>query len=225
MADVVSTIGRTRVNLGRAMLLILLVALVVVVMVRWVPPRVDLSDITLPDGFVIEMYSNDVPNARSLALGDEGTVFVGTRRRGHVYALVDTDGDQKADKVYTIARGLTMPNGVAFRDGDLYVAEVNRILRYDDIEGRLRNPPEPVVVNETLPAEQHHGWRFIRFGPDGLLYVPIGAPCNVCMESDERFATIARMRPDAAVSRSMRAACATRSGSTAPRNKGTVVHR
>jgi len=131
-----------------------------------------------------------------MAFGAKGTLFVGTRGEGKVYALVDRNGDQRADEVITIARGLNMPNGVAFRDGALFVAEVSRVLRFDNIEERLKNPPRPVVVNESLPTKSHHGWKFIRFGPDGRLYVPVGAPCNVCEEKDPRFATIMRMDRD-----------------------------
>ncbi|MDX1665639.1 MAG: PQQ-dependent sugar dehydrogenase, partial [Saprospiraceae bacterium] len=133
---------------------------------------------------------------RSLELTPGGTLFVGTRNKGDVYALKDEDGDYKADKMYTIATGLKLPNGVAFRDGDLYVAEVSRILRYRDIEERLDNPPEPEVVFDDYPTETHHGWKFIDFGPDGKLYVPVGAPCNICESEDEVFATITRMDPD-----------------------------
>ena len=102
-----------------------------------------------------------------------------------------------------------MPEWVAFRDGALYVAEVSRILRYDDIENRLENPPEPVVVNRDLPSDRHHGWKFIRFGPDGKLYVPVGAPCNVCERDDPRYATIMRMNPDGTDLEVYVAACAT----------------
>jgi glucose/arabinose dehydrogenase len=152
--------------------------------------------ISLPPGFTIRVYAAEVPHARSMALSPKGTLFVGTRRVGKVYAVVDRDGDQRADAVYTLAEGLYMPNGVAFRDGSLYVAEVNRVLRFDDIEARLQDPPPPMVVNDTLPRDQHHGWKFIRFGPDGRLYVPVGAPCNVCKRDDERYASILRMQPD-----------------------------
>jgi glucose/arabinose dehydrogenase len=155
-----------------------------------------LAEITLPPGFSIDLYAANVPGARSMAIGARGTLFVGTRREGKVYALVDRNGDQRADEVITIARGLNMPNGVAFRDGALFVAEVSRVLRFDNIEERLKNPPRPVVVNESFPAKSHHGWKFIRFGPDGRLYVPVGAPCNVCEEKDPRFATIMRMDRD-----------------------------
>lgn len=155
-----------------------------------------LSTITLPPGFSIDLYAENVPGARSMTLGAKGTLFVGTRSEGKVYAVVDRNNDQRGDEVITIARGLKMPNGVAFRNGSLYVAEVNRVIRYDAIEDRLRNPPRPVVVNASFPKETHHGWKFIRFGPDGRLYVPVGAPCNVCDEKDPRFASIMRMEQD-----------------------------
>lgn len=154
-----------------------------------------LNKIRLPDGFKISIYASDVPGARSMALGPNGTLFVGTRV-GKVYAIVDRNRNNRADEVITVARGLRMPNGVAFRGGALYVGEVSRVLRYDNIEARLSNPPTPVVVNDTFPGDRHHGWKFIRFGPDGQLYVPVGAPCNVCERSDGRYALIMRMNPD-----------------------------
>lgn len=153
-----------------------------------------LHKIRLPPGFRIELYARNIPGARSLALGAKGTVFIGSRREGTVYALTAEGG--KPAKVIAIARDLNMPNGVAFRQGALYVAEVNRVIRFDDIENRLAHPPQPVVVNDTFPHETHHGWKFVRFGPDGKLYVPVGAPCNVCESKDPRFATIMRMSPD-----------------------------
>ncbi len=153
-----------------------------------------LDKIKLPKGFHIDYFAKDLPGARSLARGKNGTLFVGTRAKGKVYAVVDSNQDQRADKVYTIARGLNLPNGVALRAGALYVAEVNRILRYDNIEQRLANPPKPKVVLDSLPKKAHHGWKFIAFGPDGLLYVPVGAPCNVCERKDKRFASILRMQ-------------------------------
>lgn len=156
-----------------------------------------LARLSLPAGFHAEVYAADVPNARQMALAPGGTVFVGTREDGRVFAVVDRNHDQKADEVITIAKGLTMPSGVAFKDGALYVAEVSRITRYDGIEGRLATPPSPVVVNDSYPTDRHHGWKFIAFGPDGWLYVPVGAPCNVCERSDNpRFASITRMKPD-----------------------------
>jgi glucose/arabinose dehydrogenase len=155
-----------------------------------------LNQITLPPGFSISLYADRVPNARSLALGPQGTLFVSTRTAGSVYALRDTDGDQRADQAFTIATGLNMPNGVAVRDGALYVAEVSKVWRYDNIEASLAKPPAPVLLNDTFPTDTHHGWKFIAFGPDGLLYVPVGAPCNVCERGDPRYSSIMRMKPD-----------------------------
>lgn len=155
-----------------------------------------LDRIALPPGFEITLYADGVPDARSLALGANGTVFVGSRRAGTVYAVVDRDRDRTADAVHTIAAGLFMPNGVAFRDGALYVAEVNRILRFDDVEARLGDPPAPVVVHDGLPDDTWHGWKYLRFGPDDRLYVPVGAPCNVCTRRADRYATILRMQPN-----------------------------
>jgi glucose/arabinose dehydrogenase len=157
--------------------------------------RLPFRSIKLPPGFEIGLYA-DVPSARSMTLSPKGTLFVGTREAGKVYAVLDHDKNQKADEVVTIAQRLNMPNGVAFRDGALYVAEVNRMLRYDGIESHLKNPPQPIVVTDRFPKDPHHGWKFIRFGPDGMLYVPVGAPCNICERDDPRYASIMRMRPD-----------------------------
>lgn len=186
-----------KVRLG--VLAILLVLVAGALWLRGCPAEgVRLGDLHLPAGFAIALYADSVPNARSLARGERGTVFVGTREAGSVYALVDRDrgGDGRADTLYTVARDLNSPNGVAFRDGALYVAEIHRVLRFDRIEERLDRPPAPVVINDRLPRAGHHGWRYIGFGPDGWLYVGSGAPCNICDNPDPRFATILRMRPD-----------------------------
>ncbi|MBD3298668.1 MAG: sorbosone dehydrogenase family protein [candidate division Zixibacteria bacterium] len=156
----------------------------------------ELDFIDLPPGFRIDYYAADVPNARSLVRADGGTIFVGNRSGGRVYALRDIDGDQSADSIYTIASGLRMPNGVAIHDGALFVAEVSRVWRYDSIEARLANPPEPVLVSADFPGDEHHGWKFIAFGPDEKLYVPVGAPCNICESDDSIYASITRMNPD-----------------------------
>ncbi|MGD8719102.1 MAG: sorbosone dehydrogenase family protein [Candidatus Zixiibacteriota bacterium] len=168
-----------------------------------VPPPPDdlghglpLEKIKLPPGFQIDVYAFGLRGARSLALGDDGTLFVGTRVAGRVYAVRNVDGDNRGDDIYTIASGLNNPNGVAFRDGALYVAETSRVLRYDDIENRLADPPTPAVVTAAFPQDKHHGWKFIAFGPDGKLYVPVGAPCNVCEPDDPIYATITRMNAD-----------------------------
>lgn len=113
-----------------------------------------------------------MPNARSLSLSPKGTLFVGSREAGKVYALRDENEDYRADRVYTIAKGLSMPNGVAFRNGSLFVAEVSRLLRFDDIENRLANPPASATLSVRFPANRAHGWKFIRLGPDGMLYFP-----------------------------------------------------
>jgi glucose/arabinose dehydrogenase len=155
-----------------------------------------LTAVQLPPGFKISIYADNVPGARSMALGRSGVLFVGTRQLGRVYAVVDRDSDMRADEVITIADGLDLPNGVALLNGDLYVAEVHRILRYPKIETRLKTPPGPEIVYESFPRDRHHGWKFIRFGPDGRLYVPVGAPCNVCRKEEPIYAAITRMYPD-----------------------------
>ncbi len=155
-----------------------------------------IHQIKLPPGFKLSLFASNVPNARSMTLSPNGTLFVGTREAGRVYALLDHNDDNQADELITIARDLNMPNGVAFRNGSLFVAEVSRVLRFDKIETRLHDPPEPVVVFDGLPRDKHHGWKFIRFGPDGMLYIPVGAPCNVCEKDDERYATITRIKSD-----------------------------
>lgn len=157
-----------------------------------------LSSIKLPEGFSIDIFA-EVENARSLALGDKGTVFVGNREKNNVYALVDADKDGKAEKKYIIAKNMKTPNGVAFRNGTLFIAEVDKIWKIDNIEENLENPSKPVLVYDKLPSDQHHGWKYIAFGPDGKLYIPVGAPCNICDESgrDKRYAAISRMNADA----------------------------
>jgi len=152
--------------------------------------------LVLPNGFHISVYAENVENAREMALGARGTVFVGSRTAGKVYALTDTNGDHKADAVKILASGLNQPNGVAFRDGALYVATSDRIVRYDDIENKLDASPSSVLVKGDLPTPSgNHSWKFIAFGPDGLLYVPTGAPCNIC-EPPPMAASILRMKPD-----------------------------
>ena len=158
--------------------------------------RLAVDAVHLPPGFHIGVYAGDLPGARSMTLSPGGTLFVGTRDEGVVYAIPNAARGAHAGRPRVIARRLASPNGVAFRDGSLYVAEINRILRYDDVEARLDRPPQPVVVTDRFPRDRHHGWKFIAFGPDGLLYVPVGAPCNVCEPPGSLHETITRMRPD-----------------------------
>jgi glucose/arabinose dehydrogenase len=153
---------------------------------------VQLDKLKLPEGFTIDVWAAEVPNARSMAVSESGIVFVGNRQEKNVYALVDENGDGKADSKYVLANDLRMPNGVAIKDGDLYVAEVSRILRFKNIENNLTKPTYEVVY-DGYPDEAHHGWKFIAFGPDGMLYVPVGAPCNICLSEDPIFASITRL--------------------------------
>jgi len=155
-----------------------------------------LEGVKLPPGFQIEVFTDQVPLAREMAFGPKGTLFVGTMKFGpgadKVYAVRTVNGKPVVKALLT---GLNTPNGVAVRNGALYVAEINRIVRYDNIEANLNTPPKPVVITR-LPTEQHHGWRYIAFGPDDKLYVAIGAPCNVCDKGDVGYAQILRMNPD-----------------------------
>lgn len=160
------------------------------------PDDPKLAQIKLPDGFQIRMYAADVPGARSMQMTPDGTLFVGSRGAGKVYAVVDSDNNRQADKIVVIADGLNSPNGVAFKDGDLYVAEIDKVWRYPDIEAHLDNPPEPELISDAFSDEEHHGWKFIKFGPDGKLYIPVGAPCNICEPDSAKFANIQRMNPD-----------------------------
>lgn len=158
-----------------------------------------LQAIKLPKGFKIEVFAEGLANARSMTVSPAGNVFVGTRTDGRVYALkvnYDDENQPKVEKVYTLASGLFSPNGVAFKDGSLYVAEINKVWRFDDIENHLEKPLKPVLISKDFPSDTWHGWKFIRFGPDGKLYIPVGAPCNVCEQPDLRYASIMRMDPN-----------------------------
>ncbi len=154
-----------------------------------------LNSIKLPKGFSISVYA-EVENARSMAISPNGTVFVGNRNEDKVYAIKDINGDFKADKKWVIASGLNMPNGVAFKDGNLYVAEVSRIHKFTYIEAKLDAPGKSEIIYDKFPKETHHGWKYIAFGPDGKLYVPVGAPCNICESKDLVYAAIHRMNAD-----------------------------
>jgi glucose/arabinose dehydrogenase len=150
----------------------------------------------VPAGFKFEVFAENVANARMMALGPQGTVFVGSQYAGNVYAVVDRDGDHKAERVVTIATGLRQPNGVAMRNGALYVATTSQILRFDDIEKHLDAPPKPITVYDNLPnPNQGHTWKFIAFGPDDMLYTSIGSTCNICAPA-AMTAAILRMKPD-----------------------------
>lgn len=153
-----------------------------------------LDKLILPAGFKIDVYAR-VKSARSMALGSDGTLFIGTRGHDKVYAVRDKDGDFKADELFVIAENLKNPNGVAFKDGALYVAEISKLWKYDNIESTLNNPFGKLIYDD-YPTDGHHGWKYIAFGPDGKLYIPVGAPCNLCESKNEIYASITRMNAD-----------------------------
>jgi glucose/arabinose dehydrogenase len=154
--------------------------------------EIPVDKIKVPRGFKVSLWASGINNARAMVWGDNGTLFVSSRVAGNVYAVVDRGGRRE---VKVIAKGLNLPNGVAFKDGTLYVAEVSRITRMPGIEAKLDNPPAPEVVYDILPRDLPHGWKYLAFGPDGKLYFNIGAPCNVCVPPDTH-ANISRVNPD-----------------------------
>lgn len=157
----------------------------------------DTERLQLPAGFSIEIYAEGVVNARQMALAGDGTLFVGTRRDGRVWMVRDEDADGRADSVRAIASDLRLPSGVALADGDLYVAALDTIYRYPDVLDQIdagAEMPEAQIVTDALPDDTHHGWKHIEFGPDGDLWVPVGAPCNICDPGDP-YASILKMDP------------------------------
>ncbi|WP_192898648.1 PQQ-dependent sugar dehydrogenase [Crenalkalicoccus roseus] len=157
------------------------------------PEQVPTAALRVPEGFQVELWAHGMPGARMMALGDDGTVFVGTRVIGRVYAVKD-EGGQRTHRI--VAQGLRQPNGLAFRDGSLYVLAINEVYRYDGIE---RNPEvQPVNLTEAfnLPRDEHHGWKFAAFGPDGRLYTNVGVPCNICEFDRDAYALIVSFNPD-----------------------------
>ena len=155
--------------------------------------KLPVAKLKLPPGFKAEVWASNILDARGMRQGDQGTVFVSSLFvAGKVYAVVDKGGKRE---VKTIAEKLFLPNGIEFNKGSLYVATPKDITRYDNIEASLDNPPKPVMVYDKLPGEVPHGWKFIKIGPDNKLYVPTGAPCNIC-DIKEGYAQIARMNLD-----------------------------
>ena len=151
--------------------------------------------LTAPPGFHVELFATNVPNVRQLAVSSDGLVFAGSSEAGKVYAIIDRDHDFVADEVVTIADDLHLPSGIALHRGALYVGAVEKILRYDDIAAHYRERPQAAVLPVQLPRDEAHGWKYLGFGPDGLLYVPVGAPCNICLPRPP-YASILRMQPD-----------------------------
>ena len=157
-------------------------------------PEAQLPKLKAPPGFKVEVYQSGILDARGLRRGDKGTIFVSSLFvAGKIYAITGEAGKRQ---VKTILSGLELPSGIEFRGGSLYVATPKQITRYDKIEDNLDKPPAPVVVYDKLPGDMPHGWKFLRFGPDGKLYVPIGANCNICEPDPVKYAQIFRINAD-----------------------------
>jgi glucose/arabinose dehydrogenase len=154
--------------------------------------KLPVNQLKLPKGFKIEVFASGIPDARSLRLGDKGTVFVGNRLQDKVWAIYDKDGKRTQKAIVT---GMYRPNGLAFHDGTLYISELSKVSKIDKIEDNLDNPPKPVLVYDDLPKDEAHGWKFISIGPDNKLYVPVGQPCNNCIP-DDKHGQIRRMNLD-----------------------------
>jgi glucose/arabinose dehydrogenase len=142
--------------------------------------KLPVAKLKAPKNFNIEIYASGMANARSLRISDKGTVFVSTRLLDKIYAVVDKDGKRE---VKTLLTGLYRPNGIALHNGSLYIAELNKISKIDNVEAQLDNPPKPTLIYDDLPSDEPHGWKFLTVGPDNKLYFNVGAPCNICMPS------------------------------------------
>lgn len=151
-----------------------------------------LEQLKLAEGYQISVAAK-AKNARQMALGDAGTLFVGSRREGKVYRLRDTDGDGIYEQRETLLSQLKMPSGIAYRNGTLYIAAVNRILRVTDAATIKSLPASAELITDNLPDISHHGWKYLKFGPDGDLYFNLGAPCNICLSKNPRFASILKL--------------------------------
>jgi len=164
------------------------------------PGDLPLEVIKLPEGFKIEVYAAGMPNARSMTRSDSGIIYVGTRgdKDGRVYAVVDEDKDNKADKIYQVAAGLNTPNGVTWHKGALYIAERSRISKIENVDQHLETPAATVTVLDNIPTDGGHDWKYLNIGPDEMLYFAMGAPCNICNREDDepRYSTIQRMNLD-----------------------------
>ena len=172
----------------------LALAIIVVFASGCIAQEVDLDSLVLADGFSIAVYAEALEGPRQMALGADGVVYVGSQR-GRVVAVIDQDHDGVAERVVTVAEGLNRPNGVAYDDGDLYIGEIHRISKISGIDSRLSAVSPTETVNDSLPEDRHHGMKFLQIGPDGKLYLPVGAPCNVC-EVAEQYAAIYSMNLD-----------------------------
>ena len=154
--------------------------------------KIPVDQLRVPPGFKLELYASGMTNARSLARGDKGTIFVSTRLLDHIYAITEKDGKREVKPLFSGT--LFRPNGLAFKDGTLYIAELNKISKVEHIEDNLDNPPKPVVIYSDLPSDEPHGWKYLTIGPDNKLYFQVGAPCNICMPPPTH-AQIRRIQP------------------------------
>jgi glucose/arabinose dehydrogenase len=157
--------------------------------------KIPVDKIKLPPGFKAEVWSHGHPGGRAMAEGPKGTIFMGTRQIGRVYAITNKDGKRE---VKTLLQGLTQPAGLAVKDGALYVFAINKVWRYDNIEDKLDNPGQGVELTEAynLPPDAHHNWKYVAFGPDNKIYVPIGAHCNICELNPGLYGQIRRYNAD-----------------------------
>ncbi len=157
--------------------------------------KLPIDKLKLPAGFRAEVYTSGHPGGRTMVMGPKGTIFMGTRLLGRVYAITEKDGKRE---VRTLLQGLTQPSGLAIKDGALYVLAINKVLRFDDIENNLDNPGAGVDLTDkfNLPPEIHHNWKYAAFGPDGKLYIQVGANCNICEINPGVHGQIRRYNPD-----------------------------
>jgi len=156
-----------------------------------------LDKINLPKGFSISLFAKNVENIRAITKSADANIYyAGSRGAGNVYALIDHNNDYVIDTSFTIISNLSLPTGITWHKGDLYFSEISRILKISNIDEVYDKNPSFEVVKDDLPDKEHHGWKYLKFGPDGKLYVPVGAPCNICKKEDERFASITRMNAD-----------------------------
>ncbi|MCB1644015.1 MAG: PQQ-dependent sugar dehydrogenase [Pseudomonadales bacterium] len=150
-----------------------------------------LDTLNLPEGFTVSIFA-EVENPRQMTRSDTGIIYVGSRSANKVHAVIDRDGDFTADEVVLVDKGMEWPTGVTWHQGTLYVGSIGTLLAYPDIDRQFRSSPEPQVISEAYPDKKHHGWKYLKAGPDGYLYVPVGAPCNICLSEEPVFASITR---------------------------------
>jgi glucose/arabinose dehydrogenase len=156
-----------------------------------------LDDLKIDSKYKIEVYASNLDSPRQLAESDDGWIFLGSRSGGNIFAIRDTDGNGESDEKLLVAEGLTMPTGVSIFNGDLFFSEINKIWRIENIDQFLQNNaaelPEKILVTDNLPSDKWHGWKWIMHDKNGGLYSNVGAPCNVCLSDDKRYASILRL--------------------------------